>query len=78
MCPTVFKAFLGYCTRTKLSALCLLHLFSGGGLAQTATSPQTHQVMMRDGICLAADVYGSTLQVRRPVLRKNYPGSING
>ena len=78
MCPAFFKASLGCRTRIKLSALCLLHLFTAGRLAQTATFPQTHQVMMRDGICLATDVYGSTLEVRRPALLMRTPYNKGG
>ena len=78
MCPAVLKASVGYRTRMRLSALCWLHLFTAGRLAQIATFPQTHQVMMRDGICLATDVYGSTLEVRRPALLMRTPYNKGG
>jgi uncharacterized protein len=58
----------------KLSALCLLQLVAAAVLpAQDATVPQTHQVMMRDGIRLATDVYSSTPGLRRPTLLMRTP-----
>jgi uncharacterized protein len=55
------------------SVFCLLHLLAAGFLAQGATSLQTHRVMMRDGICLATDVYGATPEGRLPVLLMRTP-----
>jgi len=71
MCPAIPKASLGCRTLKKVSALCWLHLFAGGLLAQSA--PSTHQVIMRDGIRLATDVYGVTLEIRQPALLMRTP-----
>src|SRR5262245_41564026 len=57
----------------KLPALCLLYLFATELVAQDAIVLQTHKVMMRDGIYLATDVYGSTPEVRRSTLLMRTP-----